>query len=296
MKGNTFFSKIKNFFSKKYEIRIQDIDEIENLLLSSDIGTKTTIEIINSLEEKIKKNQGNSKNLYEFLKDEIQNVFSNIHNECLSISIKKNKKPFVILIVGVNGVGKTTTVGKLAFFFKKKGFSSIIGASDTFREAAIEQLEIWANRANVPIVKQQLRSDPASVAYDTVQSAISKNIDVAIIDTAGRLHNRVSLMNELSKIRRVIKKILGYHPNETILILDGTIGQNALEQVRKFLDFVKISSIILTKMEGTAKGGIIISISNSYKLPIRYMGLGEKIEDLKIFDQEKFINSLFKKL
>ncbi|WP_185850474.1 signal recognition particle-docking protein FtsY [Blattabacterium cuenoti] len=294
----SFFSKIKNLIFLKKSIDLKILDQIENLLLSADIGTKTTIKIIDSLEKKIK-NDGykSTKDLYNFLKEEIKNFFTGIvnnSNDSLEEKIKYGKKPYVIMIVGVNGVGKTTTIGKLAFLFKKKGFSTIIGASDTFRAAAINQLEIWSNKAGVPLIKQYINADPASVAYDTLQSAKSKNKDVVLIDTAGRLQNRVDLMEELSKISRVMKKIIPESPHEIMLILDASTGQNAFEQVKKFISFVKISSIILTKIEGTAKGGVIIGITDQFKIPIRYLGVGEKIEDLRKFDEIEFVNSIFK--
>ncbi|WP_185871180.1 signal recognition particle-docking protein FtsY [Blattabacterium cuenoti] len=293
----SFFSKIKNLIFLKKSIDLKILDQIENLLLSADIGTKTTIKIIDSLEKKIK-NDGykSTKDLYNSLKKEIKNFFTGIvndSNDSLEEKIKYGKKPYVIMIVGVNGVGKTTTIGKLAFFFKKKGFSTIIGASDTFRAAAINQLEIWSNKAGVPLIKQHINADPASVAYDTLQSAKSKNKDIVLIDTAGRLQNRVDLMEELSKISRVMKKIIPESPHEIMLILDASTGQNAFEQVKKFISFVKISSIILTKIEGTAKGGVIIGITDQFKIPIRYLGVGEKIEDLRKFDEIEFINSIF---
>ncbi|WP_185860814.1 signal recognition particle-docking protein FtsY [Blattabacterium cuenoti] len=291
----SFFSKIKNIFLKKSKIDINVIDNIEEILLSSDIGTKTTIKIINNLEKRIQKEKYNhSQEIYTFLKKEIENLFIDIENVCLEKKIiKNNKKPYVILIVGVNGVGKTTSIGKLAYFLKKKGFHLLIGAADTFRAAAIDQLEIWSNKVGVPLIKQHMDADPASVAYDTLQSAKSKKKDVVLIDTAGRLQNRISLMEELSKISRVMKKIIPESPHEIMLILDATTGQNAFEQVRQFSSFVKVSSIILTKMEGTAKGGVGIGIMNQFKIPIQYLGIGEKIEDLKVFDGKKFIDSFF---
>lgn len=291
----SFFSKIKNLIFLKKSIDLRILDEIENLLLSADIGTKKTIKIIDSLEKKVK-NDGykSTKCLYNLLKEEIKNSFAEIVNDSLEEKIKYGEKPYVIMVVGVNGVGKTTTIGKLAFFLKKKGFSPIIGASDTFRAAAINQLEIWSNKAEVPLIKQHMNADPASVAYDTLQSAKSKNKDVVLIDTAGRLQNRVDLMQELTKISRVMKKIIPESPHEIMLILDASTGQNAFEQVKKFISFVKVSSIILTKIEGTAKGGVIIGITDQFKIPIRYLGVGEKIEDLKKFDEIEFINSIFK--
>ncbi|WP_185861366.1 signal recognition particle-docking protein FtsY [Blattabacterium cuenoti] len=290
----SFFSKIKNLFLKKSKIDINVVDHIEEILLSADVGTKTTIKIISNLEKEIKKYK-DSQNLFNFLKKEIENLFTNIENISLEEKINESQRPYVILIVGVNGVGKTTTIGKLAFLLKKKGFHVMIGAADTFRAAAINQLEIWANKAEVPLIKQHMSADPASVAYDTLQSAKNKKKDVVLIDTAGRLQNRISLMEELSKMSRVMKKIIPESPNEIILVLDATIGQNAFEQVKKFTHFVKISSIILTKIEGTAKGGVVIGIMDQFKIPIQYLGIGEKIQDLKVFDRKKFVDSLFLK-
>ncbi len=289
-----FFEKIENIFSKKSKIDINILDHIEERLLSADIGTQTTIKIINNLEKRVQKEKyKNLQDIYNLLKEEIENIID-IENVCLEKKIKKNnKKPYVILIVGVNGVGKTTTIGKLAFFLKKKGFHVIIGAADTFRAAAINQIEIWANKAEVPLIKQHMHADPASVVYDTLQSAKSKKKDVVLIDTAGRLQNRINLMKELSKISRVIKKITSESPHEVMLILDATTGQNAFEQVRKFTYFVQISSIVLTKIEGTAKGGVVIGIMDQFKIPIQYLGIGEKIQDLKVFDGKKFVNCFF---
>ncbi|AWU43904.1 signal recognition particle-docking protein FtsY [Blattabacterium sp. (Cryptocercus kyebangensis)] len=296
----SFFSRVKNIFFRKsklkVEIDIDVLDHIEEILLSSDIGTKTTIKIINNLEKRIKKEKyEDNQKLYEFLKEEMKVLFMDvIKNESLERTIKYEKKPYVIMMIGVNGVGKTTTIGKLAFFLKKKGFNLIIGASDTFRAAAIRQLEIWSKKVNIPLIKQQhMQADPASVAYDTLQSAKSKNTDVVLIDTAGRLQNKIGLMEELSKISRVMKKVIPEAPHEIMLVLDATTGQNAFEQVKKFSSFVKVSSIILTKLEGTAKGGVVIGIMDQFKIPIKYIGIGEKIQDLKEFDGKKFIDSFF---
>ncbi|WP_341652764.1 signal recognition particle-docking protein FtsY [Blattabacterium cuenoti] len=289
-----FFEKIKDIFSKKSKIDINILDHIEEMLLSADIGTQTTIKIINNLEVRVQKEKyKNLQDIYNLLKEEIENLID-IENVYLETKIKKNnKKPYVILIIGVNGVGKTTTIGKLAFLLKKKGFHVVIGAADTFRAAAIDQVEIWANKAGVPLIKQHMHADPASVVYDTLQSAKSKKKDVVLIDTAGRLQNRINLMKELSKISRVIQKITSEPPHEIMLILDATTGQNAFEQVRKFTYFVKISSIVLTKIEGTAKGGVVIGIMDQFKIPIQYLGIGEKIQDLKVFDGKKFVNCFF---
>ncbi|WP_185878539.1 signal recognition particle-docking protein FtsY [Blattabacterium cuenoti] len=292
----SFFSRIKNLFFRKSKLDTDFIDHIEEVLLSSDIGTETTIKIINNLEKRIQKEKyegGEIQELYKLLKEEIEFLFKNIKNECLEQKIEEERKPYVIMMVGVNGVGKTTTIGKLAFFLKKKGFNLIIGAADTFRAAAINQLEIWSNTVNVPLIKQHMYADPASVAYDTLQSAQSRKVDVVLIDTAGRLQNRVGLMEELAKISRVMKKVIPKAPHEIMLVLDATTGQNAFEQVKKFISFVKVSSIILTKLEGTAKGGVVVGIMDQFQVPIQYIGVGEKIQDLKEFDGKKFIDSFF---
>lgn len=291
--NKSFFYKIKEFFSKKKRINDYDIDNVEKILLSSDIGTENTIKIVKCLEKNINKDD-----LYTSIKKIIENLFFNekMQLEKLEKKIKKNNKnyPYVIMVVGVNGVGKTTTVGKLAFFLKKKGFYPIIGASDTFRAAAIDQLKIWSNKASVPLVKQHINADPASVAYDTLQSAISKKKDVVLIDTAGRLHNRINLMEELSKICRVMKKIIKNSPHEIVIVLDASTGQNAFNQIKEFSSFIKISSMIITKLDGTAKGGFIIKIVDKFKIPVRYIGTGEKIGDLKEFNSKKFIENFFK--
>ncbi|WP_185856213.1 signal recognition particle-docking protein FtsY [Blattabacterium cuenoti] len=290
----SFFSRLRNLFLRKSKLDRDFIDHIEDILLSSDIGTKTTVKIIRNLEKRVQKEKyKNTQEIYKFLKEEIESLFIEIKNERLERKIKNEKKPYVIMMVGVNGVGKTTTVGKLAFLLKKKGFNVIIGAADTFRAAAINQLEIWADIANVPLIKQHMHADPASVAYDTLQSAKSKNIDVVLVDTAGRLQNRMRLMEELSKMSRVMKKIIPESPHETMLVLDSSTGQNAFEQVKKFTYFVKVSSLILTKLEGTAKGGVVIGIMDQFKIPIKYLGIGEKIQDLKEFDGKTFIDSFF---
>ncbi|MDR1805058.1 MAG: signal recognition particle-docking protein FtsY [Flavobacteriales bacterium] len=285
----SLFSRIKNILFRKEKFNI-DLDHIEEILLSSDIGTTTTIKIINNIKNK---KYENIKELYALLKEEMEILFMDIKNERLEQKIQYENKPYVIMMIGINGVGKTTTIGKLAFLLKKKGFNLMIGASDTFRAAAIPQLEIWAKKVNVPLIKQHRHADPASVAYDTLQSAKSKNIDVVLIDTAGRLQNRIGLMEELSKISRVMNQVVSKAPHEIMLVLDATTGQHAFEQVNKFSSFVKISSIVLTKLEGTAKGGVVLGIMDRFRIPIKYIGIGEKIQDLKEFDGKKFVDSLF---
>ncbi|WP_185873389.1 signal recognition particle-docking protein FtsY [Blattabacterium cuenoti] len=296
--NNSFFYKIKKFFFDKKQdiVKKEDIDNIEKILLSADIGTKITIKIVSNLEKKIKNNNIKIDDLKKILKNDILNIVKVKKKEKESIikKIEVSKKPYVIMIVGVNGVGKTTTIGKLSFFFKKKGYNPIIGASDTFRESAIEQLEILSKKSQVSIIKQKINSDPASVAYDTVQSAISRKKDIVLIDTAGRLHNRINLMKELSKIDKVIKKLIPKAPHEIILVIDANTGQNAFEQTKNFSYFTKISSIIITKMDGTAKAGFILKILNEYNIPIQYIGIGENLNDLKEFNEEIFIDKILK--
>ncbi len=272
------------------------LDNIEELLITSDIGVDTTEQIINSLKNRIKKeNFENSEDLYKILKEEISKILitsSSAKNDSL-YEIDVDKKPYVILVIGVNGVGKTTTIGKLAYNYKNAGKNVIIGASDTFRAAANEQLEIWADRAGVDIVRQQSGADPAAVAYDTLKSAQAKNKDVVIIDTAGRLHNKTHLMSELDKISRVLKKLKETAPDEVYLILDATTGQNAIFQAKEFEKVAPITGIILTKLDGTAKGGVVIPIANELKIPVRYVGVGEKIDDLQVFSAQNFVDALF---
>ncbi|WP_185872835.1 signal recognition particle-docking protein FtsY [Blattabacterium cuenoti] len=292
-----FFSKIQTLFSKKQDNLDNLLDKLENILLSADFGTKTTIKIINNIEQTIKNNNLNIDKieyLYSILKEEINKIFIKKKYDIIPIyqKIKMSNNPYVIMMIGVNGVGKTTTIGKLAFILKQQGLKLIIGAADTFRAAAINQLEIWTKQIGIPIIKKK-NSDPASVAYDTLQSAISKKMDAVLIDTAGRLQNRIGLMEELSKINRVMKKVIPNAPHEIMLILDANIGQNTFEQVRSFSSFVKISSIIITKLEGTAKGGVLIGIIDQFNIPIQYIGIGEKINDLKEFNQKEFIDSFF---
>ncbi|WP_185877972.1 signal recognition particle-docking protein FtsY [Blattabacterium cuenoti] len=297
IKNDNFFYKIKKFFFDKEKniINKSDIDHIEKILLSADIGTNITIKIVSNLENRIKNDNIKVKDLKIVLKNDILNIIKNKNKKSLLDKIKISKKPYVIMIIGINGVGKTTTIGKLSFLLKQNGYNPIIGASDTFRESAIEQLEILSNRSKVELIKQKIHSDPASVSYDTIQAAISRKKDVVLIDTAGRLHNRVNLMKELSKIDKVIKKLIPEAPHETILILDANTGQNAFEQTKNFSFFTKISSIIITKMDGSAKGGFILKILNEYDIPIQYIGTGENLSDLKKFNEEIFIDKILKK-
>ena len=291
--SSSFIEKIKKVVVGKTKVDATTLDDLEEVLITSDVGVKTTLKIIDSIEERVKKEKyTNAQELDTILKEEISNIiFDNSDSDAYEIK----EKPHVILVVGVNGVGKTTSIGKLANFFKNQGLSVMIGAADTFRAAAIEQLEEWAGRAKVDIVKQEMGSDPASVSYDTLNSAINKNHDIVIIDTAGRLHNKVNLMNELSKIGRVLKKLNINAPHEILLVLDGSTGQNAYEQAKQFSEATEITSMMVTKLDGTAKGGVVIGISDQLSIPIKFIGTGESIDDIEIFDKKQFVESFFKK-
>ena len=291
--SSSFIEKIKKVVVGKTKVDATTLDDLEEVLITSDVGVKTTLKIIDSIEERVKKEKyTNAQELDTILKEEISNIiFDNSDSDAYEIK----EKPHVILVVGVNGVGKTTSIGKLANFFKNQGLSVMIGAADTFRAAAIEQLEEWAGRAKVDIVKQEMGSDPASVSYDTLNSAINKNHDIVIIDTAGRLHNKVNLMNELSKIGRVLKKLDINAPHEILLVLDGSTGQNAYEQAKQFSEATEITSMMVTKLDGTAKGGVVIGISDQLSIPIKFIGTGESIDDIEIFDKKQFVESFFKK-
>ena len=291
--SSSFIEKIKKVVVGKTKVDSTTLDDLEEVLITSDVGVKTTLKIIDSIEERVKKEKyTNAQELDTILKEEISNIiFDNSDSDAYEIK----EKPHVILVVGVNGVGKTTSIGKLANFFKNQGLSVMIGAADTFRAAAIEQLEEWAIRSNVDIVKQEMGSDPASVSYDTLNSAINKNHDIVIIDTAGRLHNKVNLMNELSKIGRVLKKLNINAPHEILLVLDGSTGQNAYEQAKQFSEATEITSMMVTKLDGTAKGGVVIGISDQLSIPIKFIGTGESIDDIEIFDKKQFVKSFFKK-
>jgi fused signal recognition particle receptor len=291
--SSSFIEKIKKVVVGKTKVDAATLDELEEVLITSDVGVKTTLKIIDSIEERVKKEKyTNAQELDTILKEEISNIiFDNSDSNTYEIK----EKPHVILVVGVNGVGKTTSIGKLANFFKNQGLSVMIGAADTFRAAAIEQLDEWAGRAKVDIVKQEMGSDPASVSYDTLNSAINKHHDIVIIDTAGRLHNKVNLMNELSKIGRVLKKLNLNAPHEILLVLDGSTGQNAYEQAKQFSEATDITSMMVTKLDGTAKGGVVIGISDQLSIPIKFIGTGESIDDIEIFDKKQFVESFFKK-
>lgn len=293
---SSFVDRIQGVLGIGRKIDESLLSDIEDILISSDIGVATTDQIISSIKYRVKKEGFKIANeVYSILKEELHKILleSPSANNDSTYSIDEERKPHCILIVGVNGVGKTTTIGKLAYNYRNSGKSVLIGAADTFRAAANEQLEIWADRAGVSIIQQKPGADPAAVAYDTLNSAISKNTEVVIIDTAGRLHNKGNLMAELEKINRVMKKLKDYAPNEVFLILDATTGQNAIQQAKEFMKVANLTGIILTKLDGTAKGGVIIPIANELKIPVRYIGVGEKIDDLQVFDPTAFIEALF---
>lgn len=286
------FGKLSRAIAGKSTVDENDLDNIEEILISSDIGVETTLKIIEKLEEKVAKEKFfNSDELRQILKSEILELLSqsNIKNENLNSS----NLPYVIMVVGVNGVGKTTTIGKLAHHYRQQGKKVVLGAADTFRAAAVDQLVIWAERVGVEIVKQEMGSDPAAVAFDTLQSAVKKNADVVIIDTAGRLHNKVNLMNELTKIKNVMKKVSSDAPHDVMLVLDASTGQNAIEQAKQFTLATEVNSLALTKLDGTAKGGVAIGISDQFKIPIKYIGVGEGMDDLQVFNKEEFVDSFF---
>lgn len=293
----SFFSKITKAIAGKSTIDDDVLDNLEQILIEADVGVDTTLKIIDRIQARVSRDKYLGTNeLNTLLKDEIALLLQeNEKNENLvqGFDFDIKQKPYVILVVGVNGVGKTTTIGKLAYNFQKAGKKVVLGAADTFRAAAIEQLKIWAERTNSDIVAQTMGADPASVAYDTLKSAISKQADVVIIDTAGRLHNKIGLMNELGKIRKVMQKLMPEAPQEVLLVLDASTGQNAVEQAKQFTAATEVNAIALTKLDGTAKGGVVIGISDSFKIPVRYIGLGEKAEDLQIFNREAFVETLF---
>lgn len=292
----SFFSKLTKAVAGKSRVDDEVLDNLEEILVSSDVGVNTTLKIIERIEERVSRDKYlGTDELNEILRDEIASLLSETNlGEATEFSIPTNKKPYVIMVVGVNGVGKTTTIGKLAYQFKKAGYKVVLGAADTFRAAAIDQLQIWADRVGVPIVKQQMGSDPASVAFDTLQSAVAQNADIVIIDTAGRLHNKVGLMNELSKVKKVMQKVVEDTPNDVLLVLDGSTGQNAFEQAKQFTAATEVSCLAVTKLDGTAKGGVVIGISDQFQIPVKYIGVGEGIEDLQVFNKYEFVDSFFK--
>jgi len=290
-----FLSKITKAIAGKTTVDEEVLDKLEEALVSADVGIDTTVQIIDRLEARVAKDKYlNTSELNKLLQDEIVNILVDAPKEnAYTFSSELPFKPYIILVVGVNGVGKTTTIGKLAYNFKKAGKSVLLGAADTFRAAAVDQLTIWSERVGVPIVKQGMGADPASVAFDTVQSGISRNADVVIIDTAGRLHNKAHLMDELNKIKRVIQKHIPDAPHEVMLVLDGSTGQNALEQAKHFTATTDVTALTITKLDGTAKGGVVLAIANQFKIPVKFIGMGEKMEDMLVFDKHEFVDSLF---
>ncbi len=289
------FKKLSRAVVGKSKVDDEVLDELEEVLISSDVGVQTTIKIIERIEKRATEDRYlNTAELNKILSEEIAGLLEeNKSGEVNDFSSDPGSRPYVIMVVGVNGVGKTTTIAKLAYHYKKAGKSVILGAADTFRAAAVDQLKIWSERVGVKLVKQAMGSDPASVAYDTVSSAVADNYDIAIIDTAGRLHNKANLMNELSKIKRVMTKVIPEAPHEVLLILDGSTGQNAFEQAKQFTLATEVSSMAITKLDGTAKGGVVIGISDQFKIPVKYIGIGEKLEHLQIFNRYEFVDSLF---
>ena len=292
----SFFDKLTRAIAGKSKVDDTILDELEGVLVSSDVGVNTTLKIIERIEKRVAEDKylGTSE-LNKILREEIAGLLSQTERgEAVDFFVPTERKPYVIMVVGVNGAGKTTTIGKLAYQFKKKGLKVVLGAADTFRAAAIDQLQVWADRVGVPLVKQQTGSDPASVAYDTLSSALSQGADVVIIDTAGRLHNKINLMNELSKVKRVMQKLLPYAPDEVLLVLDGSTGQNAFEQAKQFTLATEVNALAITKLDGTAKGGVVIGISDQFQIPVKYIGVGEGIEDLQVFNKYEFVDSFVK--
>ena len=289
------FKKLSRAIVGKSKVDEQVLDELEEILIASDVGVDTTVRIIGKIEERVAKDKIlNTDELNIILKEEISSLLAeNRIDSPDGFLLPEEKRPYVIMVVGVNGVGKTTTIGKLAYHFKNNGYSVFLGAADTFRAAAVEQLDIWASRVDVPIIKQKTGADPASVAYDSLSAAKKNNADLVIIDTAGRLHNKINLMNELTKIKNVMKKVIPDAPHEVLLILDGSTGQNAFEQAKQFTNATEVTAIALTKLDGTAKGGVVLGISDQFKIPVKYIGVGETLDDLLVFNRTEFVNSLF---
>ena len=293
---STFLDKLSKAVAGKSKVDADVLDNLEEVLVSSDVGVDTTLKIIDRIEARVSKDKYlGTDELNKILREEIAGLLSETNSgEAVEFEVPSTNKPYVIMVVGVNGVGKTTTIGKLAYQFKKAGKKVVLGAADTFRAAAIDQLEVWAQRTDVPIVKQEMGSDPASVAFDTLESAVKKDADVVIIDTAGRLHNKVNLMNELTKVKRVMQKVVADAPHEVLLVLDGSTGQNAFEQAKQFTAATEVTSLAVTKLDGTAKGGVVIGISDQFQIPVKYIGVGERIEDLQVFNKYEFVDSFFK--
>lgn len=289
------FSKLARIVAGKSQVDENILDDLEEVLITSDVGVETTLRIIDRIEKRVARDKYiNTNELNSILREEITALLTeNDVEDAGEFSVPEGKKPYVIMVVGVNGVGKTTTIGKLAYQYKKRGNSVYLGAADTFRAAAVEQLMIWGERVGVPVVKQKMGADPASVAFDTLSSAKANNADVVIIDTAGRLHNKLNLMNELTKIKKVMEKIVPGAPHEILLVLDGSTGQNAFEQAKQFTAATEVNELAITKLDGTAKGGVVIGISDHFKIPVKYIGLGEDMEDLQVFRRKEFVDSLF---
>jgi fused signal recognition particle receptor len=296
MTKTSFFNKLTKAVAGKSKVDDDVLDNLEEVLVSSDVGVETTLKIIDQIEARVSRDKYfGTEELNSILREEIAALLAktNTGNDT-DFSVPDTDKPYVIMVVGVNGVGKTTTIGKMAYQFKKQGLKVVLGAADTFRAAAIDQLQIWADRVDVPMIRQEMGSDPASVAFDTIESAVKQNADVVIIDTAGRLHNKVNLMNELSKIKRVMQKVKPNKPDEVLLVLDGSTGQNAFEQAKQFTKATEVTSLAITKLDGTAKGGVVIGISDQFQIPVKYIGVGEGIEDLQVFNKIEFVDSFFK--
>ena len=292
----TFFEKLSKVVVGKSKVDADVLDDLEEVLVTSDVGVNTTLKIIERIEARVSKDKYvGTDALNLILREEIAGLLSETNSgEETEFSIPQTQKPYVIMVVGVNGAGKTTTIGKLAYQLKKQGLNVVLGAADTFRAAAIDQLQVWADRVGIPIIKQSMGSDPASVAFDTLQSAVTSNADVVIIDTAGRLHNKVNLMNELTKVKRVMQKVVDHSPHEVLLVLDGSTGQNAFEQAKQFTAATEVNALAITKLDGTAKGGVVIGISDEFQIPVRYIGVGEGLEDLQVFNKFEFVDSFFK--
>lgn len=293
---SSFFDKLGKAVAGKSKVDDSVLDNLEEVLVTSDVGVNTTLKIIERIEERVSRDKYlGTEELNLILREEIAGLLSETHTgNDTDFSLPDTHKPHVIMVVGVNGAGKTTTIGKLAHQFKQQGLKVVLGAADTFRAAAIDQLQVWADRVDIPIVKQNMGSDPASVAFDTLQSAVSSNADVVIIDTAGRLHNKVNLMNELTKIKRVMQKVVPNAPHEILLVLDGSTGQNAFEQAKQFTAATEVNALAVTKLDGTAKGGVVIGISDQFQVPVKYIGVGEGIDDLQVFNKFEFVDSFFK--
>ena len=293
---SSFFDKLSKAVAGKSKVDDDVLDNLEEVLVSSDVGVETTLKIIDRIEARVLKDKYlGTDALNKILREEIAGLLSETNSgNATDFDIPLQDTPYVIMVVGVNGVGKTTTIGKLANQFKKAGKKVVLGAADTFRAAAIDQLQVWADRTDIPLIKQSMGSDPASVAFDTLESAVTQNADVVIIDTAGRLHNKVNLMNELTKVKRVMQKVIPNTPNDVLLVLDGSTGQNAFEQVKQFTVATEVTSLAVTKLDGTAKGGVVIGISDQFKIPVKYIGVGEGIDDLQVFNKIEFVDSFFK--